>query len=182
MADKKTSKNFTDGINQSINNTRNSLIAEIEGERLLAKRITQDRIKRLEEAYVIAQKLDIQDRVENSKNIIISDDKNIMAESQLYLYGTKSLRAEIDVLARRDSFDAFIPNLRSLEQKAEGLKNISVNSSDVRSAEIDQVANPPLHRFKPKRKIIVLVGGMIGGLISFIYLLYLMVIRREYIS
>ena len=184
MADKKTSKNFTDGINQSINNTRNSLITEIDGKRFLAKRITQDRIKRLEEAYVIAQKLGIQDRVDmtNSQNIIISDDKNIMTESQLYLYGTKSLRAEIDVLARRDSFDAFIPNLRSLEQKAEGLKNISVNSSDVRSAEIDQAANPPLHRFTPKRKIIVLMGGMIGGLISFIYLLYLMVIRRERIS
>jgi len=184
MANKKTSKNFTDGINQSINNTRNSLITEIDGKKLLAKKITQDRIKKLEEAYVIAQKLGIQDRVDmaNSQSIILSDNKDIMSETMFYLYGTKALRAEIDVLTSRDSFDAFIPGLRYLEQKAEGLKNISVNSSNVRSAEIDQAANPPLQRFSPKRKVIVLMGTIVGGFISFLYLLYLMVIRREHIS
>jgi chain length determinant protein (polysaccharide antigen chain regulator) len=182
MVNMKTSKNFTDGINQLINNTRNSLKAEINGRRLLAKRITDDRIKRLEEAYTIAQKLGIENRVidmANSQNVILSDDKNLLSETPLYLYGTKSLRAEIDVLANRRSYDAFIPGLRSLEQKAEGLKNISVNPFDVRAAEIDQPAYPPSIRFTPKRKIIVLMGTILGIFVAFLYLLYLMVIRRQ---
>jgi chain length determinant protein (polysaccharide antigen chain regulator) len=182
MVNQKTAEDFTEGVNQLIRTTRNSLIAEIDGKRLLAKRITQDRIKRLEEAFSIAKKLNIVDRVTdstNSQNVVLSGDKNISSDTPLYLYGTKSLRAEIDVLTNRESFEAFIPGLRALEQKAEGLKNIVVNSFDVKSAQIDQPANPPTMRFTPKRKIIVLMGGIIGVFISFLYLLYLMIVRRE---
>ena len=179
---KKTAKDLTEGVNKLIQNTRNSLIAEIDGRRLLAKKLTEDRIKRLEEAFTIAQNLGIKNRtldVTNSQNVILSDGKNIQSDAPLYLYGTKSLRAEIDVLRTRNSFDAFIPGLRSLEQKAEGLKNIQVNEFDVRTAEIDQPAHPPAMRFAPKRKLIVLMGTIVGIFISFVYLLSLMIIRRE---
>ena len=182
IVNRKTAEDFAEGVNQLISTTRNSLIAEIDGKRLLAKKITQDRIKRLEEAFSIAKKLNIVDRVAdttNSQNVVLSGDKNISSDTPLYLYGTKSLRAEIDVLTSRESFEAFIPGLRALEQKAEGLKNIGVNSFDIKSAQIDQPANPPTMRFTPKRKIIVLMGGIIGVFISFIYLLYLMIVRRE---
>ena len=179
---RKTAEDFTEGVNLLIRTSRNSLIAEIDGKRLLAKKITQDRIKRLEEAFSLAKKLKIVDRVTdstNSQNVVLDGDKNISSDTPLYLYGTKSLRAEIDVLTSRESFEAFIPGLRALEQKAEGLKNIRVNSFDVKSAQIDQPANPPKMRFTPKRKIIVLMGGIIGVFISFLYLLYLMIVRRE---
>ena len=158
------------------------MIAEIDGKRLLAKKITQDRIKRLEEAFSIAKKLNIVDRVtdsNHSQNVILGGEKNISSDRPLYLYGTKSLRAEIDVLTSRESFEAFIPGLRALEQKAEGLKNIHVNSFDVKSAQIDQPANPPTMRFTPKRKIIVLMGGILGIFVSFLYLLSLMIVRRK---
>ena len=182
IVNQKTAEDFTEGVNLLIRTSRNSLIAEIDGKRLLAKKITQDRIKRLEEAFSIAKKLNIVDRVTdstNSQNVVLDGDKNISSDTPLYLYGTKSLRAEIDVLASRESFEAFIPGLRALEQKAEGLKNIRVNSFDVKAAQIDQPANPPKMRFTPKRKIIVLMGGIIGVFISFLYLLYLMIVRRE---
>ena len=182
MVNRKTGEDFTEGVNQLIRTSRNSLIAEIDGKRLLAKKITQDRIKRLEEAFSIAKKLNIVDRVTDSthsQNVILSGDKNISSDTPLYLYGTKSLRAEIDVLNSRETFEAFIPGLRALEQKAEGLKNIRVNSFDVKSAQIDQPANPPTIRFTPKRKIIVLMGAILGIFISFLYLLSLMIVRRE---
>ena len=183
MVNQKTAEECTEGANQLIRTTRHSLIAESDGKRLLAKRITQDRIKRLEEAFSIAKKLNIVDSVTdstNSQNVVLSGDKNISSDTPLYLYGTKSLRAEIDVLTNRESFEAFIPGLRALEQKAQGLKNIVVNSFDVKSAQIDQPANPPTMRVTPKRKIIVLMGGIIDVFISFLYLLYLMIVRREH--
>ena len=182
MANKKTTESIVDSVNKLILNTRASIIAEIDGRRNLAKKITQDRIKRLEEAYMIASQLNISERVSdtnNSQNVILSDDtKNLSTQSPLYLYGTKSLRAEIDILKKRNSFDPFIPGLRSLEQKAEGLNNLSVNISDVNSAQIDQPATTPKIRFAPKRKLIVLMGTFLGLLICFIYLISLSFIQR----
>ena len=104
MANKKTTESIVDSVNKLILNTRASIIAEIDGRRNLAKKITQDRIKRLEEAYMIASQLNISERVSdtnNSQNVILSDDtKNLSTQSPLYLYGTKSLRAEIDILKK----------------------------------------------------------------------------------
>lgn len=182
MVDKKTSQQFTDGVNQLIDNAKVGLMAEIQARRLLAEQVTQDRIRRLEEAYTIADKLGIESRVNdiaNSQNVILSQDNQVASDTPLYLYGTKSLRAEIDVLSNRESYDAFIPGLRELEQKAEGYKKISLSPNDVRAIQIDQPAYPPNVRFSPKRKVIVLMGGLLGGFTSFLYLLYLMIVRRS---
>ena len=59
MANRKTTESIVDSVNKLILNTRSSIIAEIDGRRNLAKKITQDRIKRLEEAYLIANQLGI---------------------------------------------------------------------------------------------------------------------------
>jgi len=182
MANKKTSENLVDSVNQLIRNTRNSIIAEIEGRRNLAKKITQDRIKQLEEAFMIAKDLGIVEREQdknNSQNVILSESKSVSSQTPLYLYGTRSITAEIEVLKKRHIFDPFIPGLRSLEQKAEGLKNISVKYSEVKSAQIDQPATTPKIRFTPKRKLIVLMGIMFGLIISFLYLISLSFINRR---
>ena len=181
MANKKTTESIVDSVNKLILNTRSSIIAEIDGRRNLARKVTQDRIKRLEEAYLIADQLGITERqsdVNNSQNVILSDTKSLSTQSPLYLFGTKSLMAEIDILKQRKSFDPFIPGLRSLEQKAEGLNNLSVNISDVNSAQIDQSATKPKSRFAPKRKLIVLIGTFLGLLICFLYLISESFIRR----
>ena len=89
MANQKTTESIVDSVNKLILNTRSSIIAEIDGRRNLAKKITQDRIKRLEEAYLIANELGITERVSdinNSQNVILSDTKSVNAIATLFIW------------------------------------------------------------------------------------------------
>ena len=93
IVNRKTAEDFTEGVNQLISTTRNSLIAEIDGKRLLAKKITQDRIKRLEEAFSIAKKLNIVDNIIdlNIDAVIATGSDNSSKYFDYYFKGFKSI-------------------------------------------------------------------------------------------
>ena len=177
-----TSKDFVDGINILIKNTKKTFESEIISKKNLERKITKDRIVQLEEALIIARELGINDRepgISNQQNVILSEDESMHSKNPIYLYGTKALSAEIRALQNRKNTDSFISGLRQLEQKVKSLETITVNVADVRSAQLDQEATVPQTRYAPKRKLIVFLGTFMGGFIAFIYLIFSFIFTRQ---
>lgn len=182
MVNRQTSEELANGVNKIIDNRKAFFEGELISKKNLAKKITEDRITQLKEALVIAEKLGITDRDDkgtNVQNVILDEDETMTNQTPLYLIGSKALKAEINVLEGRSSEESFIIGLRQLQQLVTALSSIKVLSSSVRGAEIDAYAVPPSKRFAPRRKMIVFLGTTLGVLISFIYLLAIVVIRRQ---
>ena len=182
MVSNSTSKDFVDGINILIKNTKKTFESEIISKKNLERKITKDRIVQLEEALIIARELGINDRepgISNQQSVILSEDESIHSKNPIYLYGTKALNAEIKALQKRKNTDSFISGLRQLEQKAKSLETITVEVSDVRSAQLDQAATVPQVRHAPKRKLIVFLGTFLGGFIAFVYLISSFIFSRQ---
>ncbi len=180
-----TTKDFVDGINILIKNTKKTFESEIISKKNLEKKITKDRIIQLEEALIIAKELGIVDRessASNQQSVILSKDDPIHSKNPLYLFGSRALSAEIRALKNRKNTDSFISGLRQLEQKVKSLETITVNVNDVRSAQLDQAASTPKVRHSPKRKLIVLLGTILGGFIGFLYLIFSFIFSRPKIN
>jgi len=178
---KKTSKELVNGVNQLIQNKRASLQGEITSKINLARRITQDRIVQLEEALKIAQKLNIiemQVNATNQQSVIISEE-NLLNNNPLYLYGSKALAIEIEILSERSSEESFVPGLRALQQQADTLNIIKVQANAVQSAQIDQKALPTTDRHSPKRKLIVFLGAIFGVFVALLYVFLVTTVYRR---
>ena len=177
----KTSNELAKGINKLISKKRDVIQGEVDSKINLAKQITKDRIVQLEEALVIARKLNIQSiqsSVTNQQSVIMTDE-NLINNNPLYLYGVNALRVEIETLRTRKSEESFVPGLRALQQKVEALEIIQVNPSEVIAAQIDQKALPNKMRYSPKRKLIVFLGLIFGIFLSLIYILYNLVVSQN---
>ena len=180
-----TTKDFVDGINILIRNTIKTFESEIISKKELAIKITQDRIVQLEEALKIASDLgitEIQTSSTNQQSVILSEVESMHSKNPIYLYGTKALKAEILALKNRKKMDSFITGLRQLELKVKSLESITVNVADVRSAQVDQKAIPPEIRYSPKRKLIVILGTILGGFVAFVYILFSFIVSRKTIN
>ncbi len=148
-------------IDTRIQNVENN----ISSKRQLAKQRREDRLVRLEEGLQIAKSLGISERqgVFNIvQNAASSGDVYGSEGSQVYQRGIKSLQAEISVLRERKSDDAFISGLRDLQEELARLRSIKIDETVVRAMTVDQAAFPPNQRIKPKRKLIVILGALLG--------------------
>ena len=174
-----TSRELINGANKLLSNKRDSVQSQVDSKISLARRITQDRIVQLEEALIIAEKLNIVEmkiNTTNQQSVIMSDD-NVHNNSPLYLYGSKALKVEIETLSQRKSEESFVPGLRVLQQQVAALNIVKVDPTAVIAAQIDQKALPTSDRYSPKRKLIVFLGAIFG---TFIALLYIFVITTFY--
>ena len=174
----KTSNELAKGINKLISKKRDVIQGEVDSKINLAKQITKDRIVQLEEALIIASKLNIksiQSSVTNQQSVIMTDE-NLINNNPLYLYGVDALQVEIETLRTRESEESFVPGLRALQQKVEALEIIQVNPTEVSAAQIDQKALPNQIRHSPKRKLIVFLGFIFGIFLSLMYIFYNLVV------
>ncbi len=180
MVERETSRNMVDGVNASINNYGRKIKSAIDSKRELAKRIKLDKITQLEEALIIAKKLNIVSPSSSNltnQTIFMNDGGNTgptqLTEIPLYLFGTDALQSQIKILESRISDDPFIPNLRYLEEEFNATTLVKVNYKDVKVAEIDQLAIVPKKKFAPRRSLILILGLFFGLLTSFLYLLFI---------
>jgi len=179
-----TSKELADTVNTIISNRKKSYQADLISKTALAKKITKDKIYRLEEALEIADRLGITERQvlsDNSTTINVNQNE-IKNQSKLYLYGTKALSAEINSLKDRKIEAPFVIGLRDLEARIDALDKITVDENDIKPAAIDQYAVAPSVRTAPKRKQIVFLGTIFGFFLAFMYLIIKSIIFRKSIK
>ena len=149
-----------------VRNTITKQIVDIDyimrSKRQMAKQRREDRIFKLEEASIIADKLGIKDWVDATS---IIDNKHLTittTNTPVYLRGTKALKAEISILKNRLSDDPFISGLRDLQEKLALLRSIKIEVKGLHAVNIDQEAYPPTNRIRPKRRVIASIGTVVG--------------------
>jgi chain length determinant protein (polysaccharide antigen chain regulator) len=121
------------------------------------------RIVELSEAAEIASAIGQQQPFYNSNDVVVS------SEPPLYMMGEKALRAEIAQLRARDSLqseDLFISGLPEILQNSAVLNSVTVDWDSVNYALVDQPALLPRKPVKPRKLLIVALGGTGGFMLG----------------
>jgi len=158
-----------------LNDEKNSLIATNE------ERLNQE-ITKLQEAYLIAQKLDIFEPRESKDQTVKTESlSSVVTEEMRYLYtqGTRALNAEIETLTNRKKNLSMVNGLIEIKQALSLLDNTSFDASKVTPITIDLAAETPESHIKPKRILIVLLSVVIGGFLTIMYVLIRNAVRNR---
>ena len=161
------------------------------------KQLLKDKIIILDEAIHAAELLGIEDaKLETLNNeanqTSLTNLSNLTNQAKLasisnflYLRGYKALEVEKKMLLKRKDNYAFISGMRALEEKSirlhENLNRILKTKDFYKIIRIDQGAIVPITPIKPKKKLIVILGTIVGFFISLIVVLFLN-IRQKYIK
>ncbi len=132
--------------------------------RKIAQKRREDRIVVLTEAYKTAIILGLHDFLDTESGGV---------STPTYYRGSKALNAEIDILRNRSSDDPFIDELRDLEEELIHRKSINNSDISIKAYTLDQSATSPKQPIKPKRRLIVTLGGIIG-LMGGVFLAFLL--------
>lgn len=153
-------------------NARTNQLTSIKND-MEAKRNTEKdkrlrRIAHLKEALAIAKSLNIVNPLDSRSNgqpvtqgILVE-----MSSGPQYYRGSRALEAEIHALEIRTNDDAFIASLGGLQEKVARLALITLNVETIHAIRVDSPAIAPLNRLKPKRALIVILGGLLGGMLG----------------
>jgi len=118
------------------------------------------RIAKLEEAAEIAASIGQSRPFYNTNDVIVS------SEPPLYMMGETALRQEAELLKNRASKkaeDVFVDGLSVINNYVSNLESVTVDWASVKLADIDQPALLPLRPIKPRKLLVVALGG-VGGL------------------
>jgi chain length determinant protein (polysaccharide antigen chain regulator) len=136
----------------------------------------------LEEASQIAKKVGQTDSV-YSKNDVLSDAGTL----PLYLYGSKALIAENNALGNREKIskglpygeEHFIQGLPAILFEIQQLKNLKIDFSKVSIAQLDEKATLPSGPIKPRKRLIVMLGLIVGGFLGLMTALLVAAYKRH---
>jgi chain length determinant protein (polysaccharide antigen chain regulator) len=117
-----------------------------------------DELSMLKESLEIAKAVNQVKQAEGGRNPFST---SVVGNSLLYLQGEKYLSSRIKVLMDRESDDPFISELRPLESQLGKLHEVSVDKLGS-VMNVNQVAYASEMRIKPKRKLIVVLGAVLG--------------------
>ena len=172
LADKETIFEQTQAFLTKVQRVKEGVLHRIESLRIAEKARRIDLIVQLREALIVAEKIGWIDRPGN-EDILYAQakiNKTQMSFSfqdmPLYLRGTKALQAEIEALEQRKNEDPFVPELRGLQEQLDYFSAASQDSVNAHAMMIDQKAIPDKVPIKPKRKLIVVVGCVLGALLA----------------
>lgn len=172
FADKETIMAQTVASSLKVQLEKENLLQRIESLRSMGRKRRLDKIAQLEEAILVADKLGW---VEQYSNLGIQYEQAKMGTLNmsfslhnvpLYFRGSKALQAEIDVLKQRKNDDPFIPELGSLLNQLNFLSLLKQGTDNVHAMTLDRAAIADDRPIKPKKKNIVVLGFMLGLLLS----------------
>ena len=184
LADKSTIMAQTRSFSVKVKMVKENVTRRIESLRSTEQSRRLDKIARLEEAIDVADKLGwikgnekrtFRYEQVTAENLKLSFS---LQEMPLYLRGTLALQAEIDVLRERKNDDPFIPELRSLQEQYDFLSSAKQGTGDIHAMRIDRPAVANNIPKKPKRKLIVVSGFVLGILLS-VFVVFLRNMSRK---
>jgi len=141
-----------------------------------------EEINKLKEAFLIAKKLDIIEPLESKYQTVKTKPRSIVITEEIrYLYsqGTKALNAEIETVSKRKNNLSMVNGLIEIEQDISPLKTLSFEASRVMPVAIDLAAETPERHIKPKRTLIIMLSGVIGGFLGIIFVLIRNAVRNR---
>ncbi len=178
MANEMVVKHYLSNLDYRLRQQIENIEYTISSKRKFAKKRREDRIVMLEEALHTAEALELKERF-NTNPIVYEDSSQAgdiainTVNTPTYYRGTRALLAEIDILRNRTSDDPFITILRDLEEELIHRKSINISDISIKAYTLDQSATSPKQPIKPKRRLIVTLGGIIG-LMGGVFLAFLL--------
>ncbi len=178
MANEMVVKHYLSNLDYRLRQQIENIEYTISSKRKFAKKRREDRIVMLEEALHTAEALELKERF-NTNPILYEDSSQAgdiainTVNTPTYYRGTRALLAEIDILRNRTSDDPFITILRDLEEELIHRKSINISDISIKAYTLDQSATSPKQPIKPKRRLIVTLGGIIG-LMGGVFLAFLL--------
>ena len=181
LAAKKTKEDIADSVAKEINTRVESIQGHIAVLRESARKLREDRIARLKEALIVADKVGLQKpQVKSSRTASDGELEQFVDGNLMYMRGAKAIRAELDVLQNRKNDDPFIGGLRELENQLDFLARVSINPDGVAVFTLDSAAQVPETPIKPKKALILALGLVLGGVLGvFIALIRSMLVKRR---
>lgn len=173
LVDEYTVQQIVDSVKAKATVQATAVGEKIDNLRQIAKQRRLDRIAVLKEATAVAGKL----QLKNPVGIIYSYRQEIkdtkgnvinIKETPSYLRGTHALEAEVEELKKRKNDDPFITSLRDLQEEIFFYKGIALTGENLHAARIDQKAVSLERPVKPNKKLIVVLGSMIGVVVAFL--------------
>src|SRR5690606_8874680 len=73
---------------------------------------------------------------------------------------------QVEVLKQRENEDLYLDELAVWSEEAARLDGINFDASTLQLARLDQPAQQPLNRLKPKRTLIMALGAVLGGMLG----------------
>lgn len=122
-------------------------------------------IKELKEGLYIAEKLGIESPM-TPEGKATKEGAAYVDQNLLYMRGSKALTAQIEVLERRGIDVLLLPELRELTVKHEFFKSIEFDEDKISLYNLDAPAELPEKPIKPKKKLVVLIGGLVGFMLG----------------
>jgi len=172
LADKTTIANQNKYFSAKVKMVKEDISKRIESLRTIEKAHRLDRIASLEEAFAVAEKLGLGNGIDERTNIYKQEDRDgvkmsfSLQEKPLFFRGTKTLKAEIDILKQRKNDDPFISELRILQEQFNLLSSLKQGAGEIHSMTVDGSVIVDDRPIKPKRKLIVVLGFVLGVLLS----------------
>lgn len=161
-------------VNQSINLLRAD-----------AKRRLTSRLLVLNDALVLAKKIGVKKPIsmmlpsnQNSGKIVMYSASS-GGDSDLFLQGSEYLIGEINNIQQRKSSDAYIPTLLPLLKRLEELSNVSFDYAGAKPYKVDSLAAVDGQAGKPKRALIIAVGGVLSLFIGIFAALIAGAVKRR---
>lgn len=158
-------KQASDTLLSAISARIQRLSIDIASLRATAEQERLNRISRLKEDLVLARSIDLKNPPSNT-NLIISYNQDTA-----YLRGSIAIEAELKLLEARANNDPFIEDLAQLNEQLLLLKGLELNDTPLQLAIVDNYALAPETPIKPKKKLIVLLGLILGFSFGIIWVL-----------
>lgn len=177
----KTRQDMADTVATEISTRVKSIKSRIEVLRENAKKLREDRIARLNEALIVADKVGVQaPQVKASRTSSDGELEQFVDGNLIYMRGAKAIRAELTVLQSRTNDDPFIAGLRDFENQLDFLSKVSVSPDNVTVFTLDNTAEAPEAPIKSKKTLIIALGVVLGGMLGvFIALIRGMRVKRR---
>ena len=168
-------EDFSARLNQAIEKTEKDIQNKINS---YSDQLASERAK-LKEALFVAEKIGLKKPEDSDR--FGGQNENLMVDEmrRLYRLGFDALEAEVAALESRGKNVYFIPGLADLNSRLARLRAIELNSAKVQPALIDLEAIAPLNPIKPKRKLIVALAVVLGGIVGVMSVLIRSAVRNR---
>lgn len=177
MASETATQTMQQNVLSEINTRVQAIQKRIDVMRASALTQREGRMVRLREALVIAEAAGIAQPVPATVTVVMETARSY--ERQLYLRGTKAIKAELEVLSQRKSDDPFIFELYELQSQLAFLKSIDVKPSNVAVFTLDRAAEAPELPANLRKGVVLVIGLGIGCLLGvFVALIRGLFLRR----
>lgn len=168
FANKRTIQQLFNDVNSTLQSEIKRIRDMLTSKLQLAEQRRLDRITTLKEALRVASVLGIKDA---SMFPTMADKASAglavnTAQIPLYMRGTDALETEISVIESRKSDEPFISGYRDLQERLNFVEAISIDQESLSAIKVDDPANVPYRAEKPRKKMIVALGIVLGIIIG----------------